>query len=215
MKWFVCGFLILGPSYLFMIPTFTCGARTKVSEADACPIIDSCTIDYPYTLTAKRHLYCENQYIRDSIISSEYIGSIIGLILLSVLADKIGRKLIIVITLFAGIIGSLILVYGGHYNVVPLLYMGVIMMGFGAYSATIVSFTYLAEVNSDRLRQVTTVLTSAFWAISEMVYYPMIIFYPQWEIFVGALMIGPSLILILMSYYLIETPVFLHSRDKS
>lgn len=69
-------------------------------------------------------------------------------------------------TLFASIIGALILVYGGHYNIIPLLYMGVIMMGFGAYSASIVSYTYLAEVNSDKLRQVTTVMTSAFWAVS-------------------------------------------------
>ena len=51
-------------------------------------------------------------------------------------------------------------------------------MGFGAYSASVVSFTYLAEVNSDRLRQITTVLTSAFWAISEILFYPMIRFYP-------------------------------------
>lgn len=82
--------------------------------------------------------------MRDSILSSEYIGSMIGLVLLSILADKIGRKIIIVLTLFACVIGALILAYGGHYKIIPFLYAGVIMMGFGAYSASIVSYTYIA-----------------------------------------------------------------------
>lgn len=119
------------------------------------------------------------------------------------------------LTLFACAIGSIVLTFGGYYGITPLLFVGTIIMGFGAYSVSTVSFTYLAEVNNDKWRQILTVLTSSFWAISEMMFYPMIRFFPQWEIFVGALMIGPSILLILMTYYIVETPVFLHAKDKS
>ena len=30
-KWMIVAFLILGPSYLFITPTFTCGTKTRVS----------------------------------------------------------------------------------------------------------------------------------------------------------------------------------------
>lgn len=63
---------------------------------------------------------------------------------MSILADKIGRKVIIVLTLFACAIGPIILTFGGHYGIIPLLFAGSIVMGFGAYSVSTVSFTYLA-----------------------------------------------------------------------
>ena len=143
-KWLACTFIILGPSYLLMTPTFTCGFDSKVSENEACPKISECTIDYMHTLTSQLGLYCDQRFVRDSILSSEYIGSLVGLVLLSILADKIGRKIIIVITIFASLVGSLVFCFGGTYHIVPLLYVGIIMMGFGAYSLSIVSLTYLA-----------------------------------------------------------------------
>ena len=87
------------PSYLFITPSFACDGRTAVKEIDACPIIDRCTIEQPYTITAYAELYCDHKYTRNSILSAEFVGSVIGLILLSVLADQLCRKLIIVSTL--------------------------------------------------------------------------------------------------------------------
>jgi hypothetical protein len=31
-KWMIVAFMILGPSYMLMTPTFTCGSQLKVSE---------------------------------------------------------------------------------------------------------------------------------------------------------------------------------------
>jgi hypothetical protein len=41
--------------------------------------------------------------------------------------------------------------------------IGVVLMGLGGYSLTTVSFIYLGEVCSDRWRQASIILTSAFW----------------------------------------------------
>jgi|JI6StandDraft_1071083.scaffolds.fasta_scaffold40596_2 hypothetical protein len=105
-KWMIVAFMIFGPSYMLMVPTFNCGEQTKVSEEDACKRIHECTIDNPFTVTAQNKLYCDDRYLRDGLLSSEYIGSVAGLIVLSVLADKLGRKLIINITLLLSIIGT-------------------------------------------------------------------------------------------------------------
>jgi MFS family permease len=52
-------------------------------------------------------LYCDDKYIRDSVISAEFIGSVTGLILLSILADRLGRKVIIVSTLYLCCMGAI------------------------------------------------------------------------------------------------------------
>lgn len=106
-KWLFISLLVFLPSYLFMTPTFTCGSRESVMEIDACDIIHTCTIEQTYTITKYAQLYCGNLYIRNSIISAEFIGSVTGLILLSVLADKLGRKIIIVSTLCIAAMGAM------------------------------------------------------------------------------------------------------------
>ena len=53
------------------------------------------------------HLYCDDKYVRDSVISAEFFGGIVGLILLSILADKLGRKVVIVSTLYLACMGAL------------------------------------------------------------------------------------------------------------
>lgn len=99
--------MVFLPSYLFMTPTFTCAGQSGIKEVDACPIITTCTIDQVHTITNYVGIYCDDKYIRNSILSAEFVGSVTGLILLSMLADKLGRKIIIVSTLFISVIGSM------------------------------------------------------------------------------------------------------------
>jgi hypothetical protein len=69
-KWLIVSLTVFLPSYLLMTPTFTCGDRLNVDEINACPIINECQLDHPFTITAYAGLYCEEKYIRNSIISS-------------------------------------------------------------------------------------------------------------------------------------------------
>lgn len=106
-KWLIVSLTVFLPSYLLATPTFTCGSELKVLEKDACGRLDQCKIDLPYTITAEMHLYCDQKYVRDSIISSEFVGSVVGLIVLSIMADRLGRKVIIVTTLYITCLGSI------------------------------------------------------------------------------------------------------------
>ncbi len=51
-KWLIVSLTVFLPSYLLITPTFTCGDRVNIDEIDACPIINSCKIDHPFTITA-------------------------------------------------------------------------------------------------------------------------------------------------------------------
>jgi MFS family permease len=105
-KWLVISLTIFLPSYLLITPTFTCGSQLAVKEVDACPIIATCTIDQPFTITNHANLYCNELFTRQSILSAEFVGSVTGLILLSVLADKLGRRRIIISTLVISLVGT-------------------------------------------------------------------------------------------------------------
>jgi len=106
-KWLIISLSIFLPSYLFITPSFTCGNDLKVNEHDACQRIDQCTIDQVHTITNYAGLYCEDRFVRNSIVSAEFVGSVVGLILLSILADKLGRKIIIISTLCFSLMGTM------------------------------------------------------------------------------------------------------------
>ena len=70
LKWIFVSLTVFLPSYLFMTPTFYCGDTPNVKEIDACPILDTCKVEQVYTITNYANLYCDNLYVRNSIVSA-------------------------------------------------------------------------------------------------------------------------------------------------
>ena len=60
-----------------------------------------------FTITAYAGLYCDKQIYRDVIQSCLYIGSVLGLIFMNLIADTFGRKLSIIASLISATMGSL------------------------------------------------------------------------------------------------------------
>lgn len=60
------------------------------------------------------NLYCDDKYVRDSILSAEFAGSVTGLILLSILADRLGRKVMIVATIYLTCMGAISIFMNYH-----------------------------------------------------------------------------------------------------
>ncbi len=58
---------------------------------------------------------------------------------------------------------NVVLTIGSYYLIYGLIYVGIVLMGFGGYSLTMVSYSYLSEVNSDAWRQRSLIMTYAFW----------------------------------------------------
>lgn len=59
----------------------------------------------------------------------------------------------------------IVLTLGVHKDILPLLYIGQILMGFGGFALSMVSYSYLSEINNDKWRQKSLVLTYSFWYI--------------------------------------------------
>ena len=75
-------------------------------------------------------------------------------------------------------------------------------MGLGGYSLSIVSFIYLGEVCSDRWRQFSIILSCTFWAVAEMLFYPLLKLNQDWKFMLAATTLGPLLVLGVMSWWI-------------
>ena len=64
-------------------------------------------LDNPYTGTGYANLYCDKSASRNIVQSSIYIGSIIGLLVLTPFADEKGKKKVFLIAIALCIFGLL------------------------------------------------------------------------------------------------------------
>lgn len=99
-------------------------------------------------------------------------------------------------------------------DILPLLYIGQIMIGFGGYSLSMVSYSYLSEINNDSWRQKSLILTYSFWTIGEMALYPIIVFIWDWQNIIFFIFIVPLVGLLVMSIFIVETPEFYFVQKK-
>lgn len=88
------------------------------------------------------------------------------------------------------------------------------MMGFGGYSLSMVSYSYLSEISSDIWRQRSLILTYSFWALGEIMLYPIITLISDWFLICFYIFTVPMLILLLMSIFIIEPPEYLYSQKR-
>lgn len=106
MIWIMTSFNTFLPSYLLITPTFLCNGISNIKEIDACPIISTCNVEQQNTITLKAALYCDQMYIRNSILSVQFAGCIAGFLFIPRLSDRFGRKAAIITTLAIDLIGS-------------------------------------------------------------------------------------------------------------
>lgn len=78
-----------------------------------------------------------------------------GLVAFSVLADKFGRKVIIVATIVVTTLGiisnidvKIVFSLGSFWKELVMMFVGIILMGFGCYSLSNVCYSFLSEVTS-------------------------------------------------------------------
>lgn len=107
--WLEVVYMLLGPSYIYMNPTFICQSTGDriLEEEEACPILDECRFVDPHTITVEVGLYCDKQFERDMIQAVMYIGSITGLIIMNLVSDRFGRKLAFLSSVALCLIGSI------------------------------------------------------------------------------------------------------------
>lgn len=104
----------LAPSILFPNPTFQCEGYTDLETEDiACEAIDFCPITEHFSLTSKLSIYCDGRKNDRSLIQSIYgVGNVLGVLIINWLADKKGKKRCLQLSIFLGLVYSLLLLFG-------------------------------------------------------------------------------------------------------
>lgn len=176
------------------------------------------------SITGSVGLYCDRQVQRNFIQSSMYIGSISGLIIMNLIADKFGRRFSFLISLGLAIVGNvctfaayLVVTIGGFTKVVALLIVGQIFSGFGAYACLTISYIIMSDLMGDELRQKGIIIVNAAWGIGEVSFFLLYNYLNQWYVFtIGFLLVPLAVWFVLGFFLLIESPVFLNetSREK-
>lgn len=108
---------------------------------------------------------CEDEYLLDMIKSCPYFGSLVGFIISSLIADNIGRKTMMTVSLGVASFGSLLVVTG--FNL-PMIVVGVILSGMGINVSCCMAFCYLAETVENNKRQKYSILIQVTFTLGSM-----------------------------------------------
>jgi MFS family permease len=105
--------MVVGPTLIYMNPLFKCEGYTDLQdESVACGIIDQCidskhhdSSDSQFTIVGELKLYCDKQVDRGVIQAIFSAGSVVGMLVVNYISDKMGRRIALIIVQIAGIIG--------------------------------------------------------------------------------------------------------------
>ena len=151
---FVFSYIVLGSSYIFIVPHFKCTSTGNriIQEIEACPIIEQCSICTQscylvstYSVTASARLYCDKENDRNLISSSLFIGKILGLVLMNLVADRYGRRFSFLLSLYLALLGSIVVTAGGMATSTVLMMVGQLISGFGSSAAHIISMILVTD----------------------------------------------------------------------
>ncbi|EGC34544.1 hypothetical protein DICPUDRAFT_153234 [Dictyostelium purpureum] len=149
------------------------------------------------------------------LVSSVLFGAMAGSFSSAFFVDRIGRKWSLLINNFFYILGPFLCSIGKNY--VTLLF-GRLITGFGVGVASSVVPLYIGEISPTSLRGALGLLrqsTVTFGImLSSLVAYGLIVYSDGWR-YTFAIAAAPSLIQMVLSYWFVETPRYLISKNKA
>ena len=207
------GFMALGTPYNFAVAPYTSCPKqyegiTKCTEyvcslpPNQRPQYQQPQIRQLSTLgTQFGDYHCEASDTLDEAIGVYVFGGIIGVLITCSLADNIGRRSTLLVSLLSGVIGHVVIQFSSSLSQVS---VGMFLLGFGLDSSFNLCICILSEVlsNSERQRQITLVQATFCTAgiIIVIAYY----FVQSWRpIFIVTSMI-PLVFCLVFTYYFVQ-----------
>ena len=126
--WAIIGYAMMINSFVFQNPLFECNGE-RVTEVVACQNMERCVIINDYTAVAYAHLYCERELLREWIQTSAFIGMCIAPFLITLTANKIGRRRAYFLNLLLGLWGIISLLVGIYFSNAILMILGLFFLG--------------------------------------------------------------------------------------
>ena len=124
---------IYGADIIYMNPEFDCQGQADILEVDACSQLELCDISNTYTLTARLGLYCgAKANDRNLIQSMTGLGGLVGVLLVSIVGSKLGKKVTSPISMVMGCLHAYSLLLGGTVKNATILMVSQLLAG-GSY----------------------------------------------------------------------------------
>lgn len=214
--WFCADFVAINFPVLIFYPEMQC--ELKTGGIETCTEKTCCDDKYSKiipnviynNIVTHLDLYCE-KLVNQAVAGVYTVGIVIGAMGSSKLSDMYGRRMILMISTFLFVIGTIII--GLIPNKIVLLSV-LVLLGIGASGATMTSFLMVCEVVSTDTRNIFSVTINSFYAVAGLLYYLIFQLSKDYR-FLAAVSFGCGVLtLMLMFFFFVESPRYYFSHGN-
>ena len=135
------------------------------------------------------------------LTSCPYFGSLIGYIIFATFTDNFGRKASMTVSLSGATLGCVLL--STSFNL-PMVLIGVILVGGGINISSSIVFMFLAEAVGDLKRQKYSVIVQSVYTIGVIVIYGLYYFLHNWRLISTIMLTIPMIFLFIVFVLYVE-----------
>lgn len=139
-------------------------------------------------------MVCSKQWISSLLQSCSYLGSLIGYIVMPLIADNKGRKIAELSSWIITVLGCFILLISMNLELVGI---GSFMMGFGTNAAINLHYSFIKELVVDKLSQSMMIFLQVSFSIGIFLIAMVSWLIPDWKVSLGLTILLPSALLFL------------------
>ncbi len=161
------------------------------------PFPKSIALDYGVVMV------CSKEWVSSLLQSIGYFGSLVGYIVMPLVADNKGRKNAEIIAWAITVAGCGVLLVSMN---LPFIGIGSFLMGFGSNSAIILHYSFIKELVVDKLSQKMMILLQISFSFGVFLIALMSWLISDWKITLGFITTVSSLLLLRSRDWIEETP---------
>lgn len=155
--------------------------------------------------------FCDDEFYLDITQSSVYFGAFVGYLGFSFFSDNFGRRKTLVLSWAIATIGCAIFLFSQN---LPMVAIGLFMIGGGSDAAVNMCFNFLGEVVEFNTRQRYSVILQFAFPLGAIILTTAFVWIHDWQLVtIIFLMIPSAIIMFFIATYVEETPQFLLRGD--
>jgi len=150
-------------------------------------------------------MVCSQEWIASLLQSISYLGSLIGYMIMSHVADNYGRRKGEYISWIVCIVGQVIMLFSFNVFMVG---VGSFFMGFGANGAITIHYSFFKELVLGKTRERMIIAIQLAFSIGISIVSLLSYFIDQWKYTLGFFILIPSILAMFLFNRVEETPEF-------
>lgn len=137
------------------------------------------------------------------------------MLVINLVSDTKSRKLALLTCLLIVSVGLIITAIGGWHKSIPTVIVAQFIQGFGISSIVTLSYAFLTDFLSDKLKPRAVIIVNTAWSFSTFLLGVFYLIELQWYFFILFMMLIPLMAIgVLFYFFLLESPYILMLRNK-